>query len=995
MVDEPWPGDLGRAHDLPVTHASGDWVLILDADEVLDPACAATLREHVETADRDGYAVTIRNYTYRVGDSKWRPADPLDPLARGAGGYVPTRPIRIFRRDDAYRHTGSLHQSVLPSILAAGGRVGDSDLVVHHYGFLRFDREKSQLYLRLARRELEARPGQPQPWVDLGIVLLEARRLAEAADAFRHARRLGDRVSASYLLGSALLDMGHADAAIAPLREAARGNHDDSSPHFDAADAWEALGLAYDQVGEREQAQAAYRRAVRTGRPSAIGNLAAFLLDGGELAQAQDLLERVLVDHRGIDTLWSLLGVLRLRQKDPAGAATALEVALDIRPENLAARVNLALAYGRSGRRAEAAKAYAAAAEAIGTEEARQLNLARRLPPPYRQPRPARLPRPGSRLVLSVIPALAGGGGRVMVDAILGLDDRPHLVVCLDAFDYSGQGLREELRAAGVETVTVPSAGALHSLLRRLDPSLVLHHWWRGSFVPGPVRATDAPWVCIGHAPLPMPAGYDAYVVNSRFHHRFQAHLPADRVVMIANGVDLDRFAPRKRTADGPVRIVMLSRLDPGKFPRRLLAHLPELSDAELLVAGFGARRHELRPEIAAHGLENSVRLLGPVRSADVPRLLETADIGLHLTETHEELCSMTLLEMLATGLPIVAEPKGGIPEMVADGGNGFLVRGEEQTAEALQRLIETPSLRSRMGHASRATARRYDMRTYRTSMRRLLADVEAGRPAAPWVPATVNTPAVPRASTGFVPSLSYLVCATPRSGSTLLCEALMNTGLAGIPTEFFMPALSRTLGGRWQTARFDDYVRELFERTSSPNGVFGAKVMWEHLSELLAGLQVTTAGSNLEPHALLEAHLPRLRYVHIRRRDRLRQAISWERALQTGCWNTLEYVPAAPAEEPRFDRAAIERRMEQLAALESSWEAFFREAGIDPIRVEYEELASDHEETAQRVLGQLGISVPPDLRVESRRLRRQSDESDEWLRMFREGATNVPDPAP
>lgn len=985
VVHAPWPGDLARAHDLPVAHARGDWVLVLDADEMLDPARREGLRELIRTGGRDGYAVPVRNYTYGWWDNRWRPADSRDPLTRGAAGYVPTEPIRLFRRDPAHRFTGALHQTVVPAIRANGGRIGHADVPIHHYGFLRFDRDKSSLYRRLARQQTAARPDDAQAWVDLGILLMEDERRPDAADAFRRARRLGDSGDAAFLLGSALLAMDHAAAAIPHLRDAL-GASEAVTHHFDPADAWDALGHAWEQLDELGDAQAAYRTAAQAGKPGATANLIGLLLDTGHAEEAGVLLDEALVRYPGIDVLWSLRGVCRLRTGAPTAAGEALETALDIRPENAAARVNLAVAYKRAGRPRAAARAFTGAREALAGEEGRRLDLARRLPQANRPPQVTDLPE-GPGLVVSVIPALAGGGGRVLVDAVRALAPRPQLVACATTYAHSGQGLTNELAAMGVDVVTFSGDGELQRLLRRVRPSVVLHHWWRGSLIPGPLRVTDARWVCIGHAPLPMPLGYDAWVANSRYHRSIQPHLPADRVVDLPNGVDLDRFQPAAGTPAEPVTVVMVSRMDPGKFPRALLSYLPPLHGARVLIAGFGARRHELEPDIAARGLADQVRFLGPVRSADVPQLLASADIGLHLTEMHRELCSMSMLEMLASALPVVAEPKGGLPEMVTHGMNGLLADEPEMVARHLRQLIDDRDLRARMGAASREVAHRYDMTTYRESVRGLVTDVERrDRPQQGFRAARDHDKPAASAAT-HPPSLSYLICSTPRSGSNLLCEALANTGLAGHPQEFFSPSVQATLVGRWGADTIAAYLAELCDRTTTPNAVFGAKLMAGHLPQLLSDLRALPGLADLEAPAVLAAALPGLRYVWIHRSDRLRQAISLLRAQQTDTWirpGTADRHHVAP----RFDRAKIRDRMAHLDAVEAGWRDFFADAGIDPIHVHYEELVADYEGTARRVVAELGITAPTDLRFGERRLEAQADElTEQWVQRFRREA--------
>lgn len=992
VVHAPWPGDLGSAHDLPVAHASGDWVLALDGDEALDPSSRDRIRDLAAAGEHDGYRVLIRNYSY-TWDAKWRPADPCDPLTRGAAGYIPTWPVRLFRRRAEYRYSGLLHQCVGPAIRRNGGRVGAADATIHHYGFLRFDRAKSPMYRELTARQVQAHPDDSRAWVELGVVLLGEEGLAglpAAAQAFRQAWSLGDCADAAFLLGSALVDLGHPQAAVSHLAESIRANPHDAAGHYDRADAWEALGLAYEDLGWCDDAAAAYREAIasRPDSPAATHNLAALLIETGEIKGAARLLDELMTRHRGSAACWSLLGRIRLRQADPDAAATAFRTALDIRPESLGARVNLAVAYRRAGRPHKAARAYTAAAEQLGSPEAERLGLGTRLPPQYRR-RPARkLDDLGPGLVVSLTGSLAGGSGRVLADGVAALAGRPQLVLCEDACTYNGQGLRAEIEAAGVPVLTITSHAEVLLILRRVRPAVVIHHWYP-MLVPGALRAAAERWICVGHAALPMPRGYDAYVVNSEFNRQYQDHLPPDRIRFIPNGVAMEQVEKTERALDAPVTIAMLSRLDVGKFPRRLLDQLPRMDGARMLIGGYGARRHEIEPEIAARGLQDCVHFVGPVSGSDVAGFLAGADIGLHLTETHQELCSMSVLQMLAAGLPVVAESKGGLPEMVTDGHNGFLAKTDEEVAGRLRELIESPTMRARMADASRAVARRFDIAAFDSSLRELVRTVERGdadsvradrggdRPSA-------ATPA-PR-PVGRGPRLSYLVCATARSGSSLLCEALAGSGLAGHPSELFAATTRSLLGGLSDTPDLPDYIAELLRRLATPNGVFGAKVKLDDLEVLLEGLRDEGGALGRSAHDVLAAAFPGLRCVWITRRDKVRQAVSWERAVQTDVWEHTGARPPITLPRPRFDAASIRQRLDAIDREEQSWVALFAEAGFPPVEVVYEDLVDDYVGTTQRVLAELGVHVPQPLWLAPARLRRQADaRSERWVQRFRE----------
>ena len=163
---------------------------------------------------------------------------------------------------------------------------------------------------------------------------------------------------------------------------------------------------------------------------------------------------------------------------------------------------------------------------------------------------------------------------------------------------------------------------------------------------------------------------------------------------------------------------------------------------------------------------------------------------------------------------------------------------------------------------------------------------------------------------------LSYLVCATERSGSTLLCELLAGTGVAGRPEEYFefLNASGRVRQPREYFAdAADPSILELLaparaaaagaspwaerlaaarERGTTPNGVFGAKMMWAYLGDFLA-------------HGEPEEQLGPLRWVHVERRDTLAQAISLWRAVQTAQWRAEDRDADGRARLPRRrDRA-------------------------------------------------------------------------------------------
>ncbi len=139
----------------------------------------------------------------------------------------------------------------------------------------------------------------------------------------------------------------------------------------------------------------------------------------------------------------------------------------------------------------------------------------------------------------------------------------------------------------------------------------------------------------------------------------------------------------------------------PGHGPGHEPADTWRHRDARLVLVGDGEEGAAIRGLVEQFGLGGRVQFLGA--RDDVPSLLPAADVFL-LTSLSEGI-SITLLEAMAAGLPIVATQVGGNPEVVEHGYNGLLAqRGDDAgLANNLLTLLRDPHLRQRMGDAGRA----------------------------------------------------------------------------------------------------------------------------------------------------------------------------------------------------------------------------------------------------------------------------------------------------
>jgi LPS sulfotransferase NodH len=259
------------------------------------------------------------------------------------------------------------------------------------------------------------------------------------------------------------------------------------------------------------------------------------------------------------------------------------------------------------------------------------------------------------------------------------------------------------------------------------------------------------------------------------------------------------------------------------------------------------------------------------------------------------------------------------------------------------------------------------------------------------------------------LPDLAYLVCATPRSGSTLLCETLRKTGRAGVPLEHFevlrgtgLPRQPREYFAGVQDASVLDHLAPLrpgapdreepaawwariLAQGTTPNGVWGGKLMWGHVDDLLARAHRIDGLGDADLAAVLRALLGEVRLIFVTRPDKVAQAVSLWRAVQTQSWRAEEPGTAeepAPDEEPAYSFTAIDHLVRVLEAHDAAWRAWFAAEGADPVVVRYDDLEADAAGAVAAVLDALGLDARG---VAVPALRRQADElSARWAADYR-----------
>lgn len=268
---------------------------------------------------------------------------------------------------------------------------------------------------------------------------------------------------------------------------------------------------------------------------------------------------------------------------------------------------------------------------------------------------------------------------------------------------------------------------------------------------------------------------------------------------------------------------------------------------------------------------------------------------------------------------------------------------------------------------------------------------------------------------------IAYLVCSTQRSGSTYLCQLLASTETLGRPQEFFearaetglpphpgyfLAGLPRTGAGIREDERpvdgpdysdlttvngWEAHLERTFALGTTPNGVFGAKIMWNQLADLEQHAAAIERFAGLSRVELLEELFDgdvAVRFVWMRRRDKVRQAISLWRALQTRTWR-LEHSGAdrdTPTLSYGFE--GIEHLRRRLSADDDAWGRFFDQHGIEALELVYEEDVEPAPAlSVRRVAAAIGTSVPAQWAPQARTVRQSDGLSDDWYETYHRDA--------
>jgi glycosyltransferase involved in cell wall biosynthesis/protein-L-isoaspartate O-methyltransferase len=282
----PWTQSFSEARNVSLQHATGDWILWMDADDTIPPQCGQKLRELIALAEDKTTGFLMQVHI---------------PPAPGEEGFTVVDHVKLFRNGLGLQFEGRIHEQILESIYRVGGRVERSDLYVVHSGYDHSPEgqaHKRERDLSLLQLDQEERPGHPFVLFNIGMTayhLKEYERAREALEmCLERSKPRESTVRKAYaMLAGCYRELKCLDQAVETIERGLRYFPHDPELLFRA-------GIIYRETGNLERAAASYEKLLKKREVGHIDsldvslasykahhNLGIIYLDMGRLAEAR------------------------------------------------------------------------------------------------------------------------------------------------------------------------------------------------------------------------------------------------------------------------------------------------------------------------------------------------------------------------------------------------------------------------------------------------------------------------------------------------------------------------------------------------------------------------------------------------------------------------------------------------------------------------------------------------------------------------------------
>ncbi len=306
VFEIPWRDDFSEARNLSLAKATSEWILVLDADEVVAPCDLERLRNLTyyvrgRKGRIMGFTLTTRNYSTVMNTRGWIPNDGLYANEEAGPGWFPSQKVRLFRNDSRIRFKGSIHELVEDSMIRHNMKIHEANIPVHHYGTLQAKDgvDKREIYYQLGKKKIDESKDNARAIYEHAIQAALLHRYDEAIDLWTRFFDTGSKedLHIAYMnLGHAYLETGRYAEAEKACKKALEIDPELKEAHLN-------LAMSEFYMGRPKEAAAILDNLIRK-MPDYI--------------PARALLAAALILTGEIDRYKSMIAYMRKKNMDPA-----------------------------------------------------------------------------------------------------------------------------------------------------------------------------------------------------------------------------------------------------------------------------------------------------------------------------------------------------------------------------------------------------------------------------------------------------------------------------------------------------------------------------------------------------------------------------------------------------------------------------------------------------------------------------------------------------
>jgi len=349
-----WQNDFSKARNISLSYAAGEWILVLDADEIIAEEDFKKIKNLINNDSAEGYILNQRNYTNDFSSLGWTYCLKESKHTLDFKGYMISRLVRLFKNHKGFKFKNKVHELVTYSIKEKEGKIISTDIVIHHYKESKPEetkKDKRIMYLKLGEEQIKQNSLDERAYYETGLIYMKLGEQEKAIEKFKKVIELNSNYKNIYYnLGNAYYRLKKFEEAKEALKNSIKKNSRINS-------AYNLLGMIYQEQGEYRDAIDILIKGIKINENDLLlQSLGGIYVKLGMFGEAVKSLERALaINPENIGALNNLGGAYSGLKKYDEAIRTLKQI-ISRNDNNFKIRLNLALVYLEKGERNNATK---------------------------------------------------------------------------------------------------------------------------------------------------------------------------------------------------------------------------------------------------------------------------------------------------------------------------------------------------------------------------------------------------------------------------------------------------------------------------------------------------------------------------------------------------------------------------------------------------------------------------------------------------------------